>query len=169
MKLLVIRHGVAEDRDEFAAAGHDDDALRPLTRHGARQMERVVKALRRVRPSIDVLASSPYVRAMQTAELVARRYAHMAITPVDALTPDHPPTDFLRWVRAQAPVPTIAAVGHEPHLGRLVTWLLTGSPSGWLALKKGGACLLELPDRPRAGSAVVRWVLTARQLRDLAR
>ena len=167
MELLVIRHGVAEEREDFAATGQDDP-LRPLTKEGRRKMERGARALRRVLPALNVIATSPYTRATQTANIVAAAYDDVAVEQVDALTPESRPQDFVAWLRTREPGERVAAVGHEPHLGALVYWLLTGETvEGRIAMKKGGACLLELDPRPRAGKATLVWSLTPSIMRRL--
>jgi phosphohistidine phosphatase len=166
LRLLIIRHAVAEDREEFAASGRDD-ALRPITPAGKWKMQRATKGLRRVAPTIDVLASSPLVRAAQTAEIISRAYGGVEVETVPALAPEGRPTAFLRWLRAREAESTVAVVGHEPHLGQLVGWLLSGQEGSWIALKKGSACLLEFEGRPHAGGAMLLWALTPGQLRRL--
>ena len=167
MELLVIRHGVAEEREEFAATGKDD-SLRPLTKEGRWKMERGARALRHALPSLNVIATSPFTRAAQTAKIVAAAYDDVDVERVDALTPDRRPQDFLAWLRKRDAGDRVAAVGHEPHLGALVYWLLTGeSVEGRIAMKKGGACLLELDARSRAGKATLLWSLTPSIMRRL--
>lgn len=165
MRLLVIRHAIAEDREEFARLGKDD-ALRPITRDGAREMERNVDGLRVAVPRIDRLACSQLVRARQTAAIVSAAYGLTDVPALDALAPEQPPESVLEWLGRLPDLDVVAIVGHEPHLGILVTWLLTGQQGSCLVLKKGGACFLEL-DRlqPRAGR--LRWLLTPSQLRHL--
>ena len=167
MELLVIRHGVAEEREEFAATGKDD-SLRPLTKEGRWKMERGAKALRHALPSLNVIATSPYTRAAQTAKIVAAAYDDVDVERLDALTPDGRPQAFLTWLRGRESDDRVAAVGHEPHLGSLVYWLLTGEAvEGRIAMKKGGACLLELDPKSRAGKATLIWSLTPSLLRRL--
>lgn len=166
MKLLVIRHAIAEDRDAFASTGRDDSE-RPLTSVGRNKMRRVVAGLRREVPAIDLLAASPYTRAMQTAELVAVAYGIDEIKKVDALVPDTPPEQFLIWVQRRSTARTVAIVGHEPHLGELVSWLMSGLSEARVEMKKGGACLIEFEGQPGAGIGVLRWLMTPGQLRDL--
>jgi phosphohistidine phosphatase len=168
MKLLVVRHAVAEEREEFAATGKPDD-LRPLTDTGRRKMRRAARGLRRLVPRLDVLAPSPLTRATQTAEIVAEAFHGIQVTPVDELAPDAVPDALVPWLRGQAPDATVAVVGHEPHLGFLVGWLLTGRHASFVELKKGGACLLEFDDPPAAGGATLLWALPPRQLRALRR
>jgi phosphohistidine phosphatase len=167
VELLVIRHGVAEEREDFAATGKDD-SLRPLTKEGRWKMERGAKALRQALPSLDVIATSPFTRAAQTAKIVAAAYDDVGVEQVDALTPESRPQDFLAWLRKRDAGDRVAAVGHEPHLGMLVYWLLSGeSVAGRIAMKKGGACLLELDLRSRAPKATLLWSLTPSIMRRL--
>ena len=167
MELLVIRHGVAEEREDFAATGKDD-SLRPLTKEGRWKMERGARALRHALPSLNVIATSPYTRAAQTAKIVAAAYDDVDVERLDALTPEGRPQAFLAWLRGRESDERVAAVGHEPHLGALVYWLLTGDAvEGRISMKKGGACLLELDPRSRAGKATLIWSLTPSLLRRL--
>lgn len=166
MDMLVIRHGIAEDREAFAATGKDD-ALRPLTDEGRRKMRQVARGLTTVVPSLDVLASSPLARARQTADFVSRAYSGLPITEIHELEPDQPPEAFAAWVRGQARRGAVAAVGHEPLLGRIVSLMLAGRPHSFIDFKKGGACLVAFPDRVEPGAGVLRWLLTPGQLRDL--
>jgi phosphohistidine phosphatase len=166
MQLLAIRHAIAEDRETFASSGRSD-SQRPLTAAGRDKMRRTVAGLRRVVPTIDLLASSPYVRAMQTAEVVAEAYGIDDIKKVDALVPGAPLQRFLTWLQRKATVDVIAIVGHEPHLGELVTWLMSGLPESRVEMKKGGAGLLEFTGQPGAGLGVLHWLITPGQLRDL--
>ncbi|MFN2564134.1 MAG: phosphohistidine phosphatase SixA [Gemmatimonadaceae bacterium] len=170
MQLLVIRHAIAEDREAFAPSGRDDSE-RPLTAEGREKMEQAVDGLRRLVPRIDLLAASPYTRAMQTAQIVAAAYGVSAanIKGIDALVPEAPLQRFVSWVERRAATKVVAIVGHEPHLGQLVTWLMSGLPESRIELKKGGAGLLEFEGQPGPGVGVMRWLVTAGQLRDLRR
>jgi phosphohistidine phosphatase len=168
MHLLVIRHAIAEDREEFASSGRDDSE-RPLTKVGRRRMRRNAQGLRRVAPGIDAMATSPYVRASETASILAEAIDYKGeIASIDALTPEQPSEALLPWLAQHAADATVAVVGHEPHLGRLVTWFLTGNSESHVMLKKGGVVLLDVGVRPGAGSAILHWALTPGQLRSLA-
>jgi phosphohistidine phosphatase SixA len=63
----------------------------------------------------------------------------------------------------------VAAVGHDPHLGVLITWLMTGSRDSHVTLEKGGACMLEIEGQPGARSATLEWSLTPEVLKRLSR
>ena len=168
MHLLIVRHGVAEDREEFAASGQDD-SQRPLTKDGRKKMRRGAAGLALAAPAIDVLATSPFVRATETADIVAAAFHRPTTHSVEALTPERTAAEFVDWMHTIDGGDVVAAVGHEPHLGRLVSWLVSARKQPFLELKKGGACLLDLGPAPLAGSTRLEWVLTAKQLRQLAR
>jgi phosphohistidine phosphatase len=168
MQLLVIRHAIAKDREVFAATG-EDDALRPLTEVGAERMKDAAAGLRRVVRTLDILAASPLLRAQQTAEIVAEAYGNLPVHTGGVLSPESEPPAFLRWLRQQRTANVVAVVGHEPHLGTLVTWLMTGQSTSRIALRKGGACLLDFSARPAAGGATLQWALTPSQLRRIGR
>ncbi|MDQ3698688.1 MAG: histidine phosphatase family protein [Gemmatimonadota bacterium] len=169
MELLIIRHAIAEDREAFARTGQDD-GLRPLTPGGARKMQRVARGLVRAAPSLELLATSPLVRAVQTAEIVAAAYGVVEPLVIEQLTPEARPADFLRWLRGRGArdALTIGAVGHEPALSTLATWLLTGEEESRVELKKGAACLLRFDRRPAPGTATLVWALAPGHLRRLA-
>jgi phosphohistidine phosphatase len=129
-------------------------------------MERVAKGLRRLLPSVDLIATSPFTRALQTAKIVAEAYGNTEHERLDALMPDGRPQAFMAWLRKRESGDRVAAIGHEPHLGALVSWMLTGEAvEGRIALRKGGACLLQFEDRPRMGRATLIWSLPPSILR----
>jgi phosphohistidine phosphatase len=172
MNLLVIRHAIAEDKEAFAASGRSDDQ-RPLTEAGRAKMRRGVEGLLAVSPRIAVLASSPLVRARETAEIIAPAFKVPRVEIVEALRPERKYDEFLAWLKKRAPNEgngdaTVAVVGHEPHLSSLVTWLMTGGLDARIELKKGAACLLCFDRGPSAGEATLRWLLAPSQLRELA-
>lgn len=173
MNLLVIRHGIAEDKESFAASGRSDDQ-RPLTKEGRSKMRRAAEGLRLVCPRVAVLASSPLVRARETADILAPVFGIAEIEIVEALRPERPFEEFTAWLRRRVRPNgndediTIGIVGHEPHLSGLVTWLMTSGTDSRIELKKGGACLLRFDRAPSPGEAILRWALMPSHLRALA-
>jgi phosphohistidine phosphatase len=167
MELLVIRHAIAEDREVFAGTGKDD-AARPLTAKGRRRFEESTRGLRTIVETIDVLATSTLARAIETAEILAAEYQLGRATQLGELTPEADPASLPPWLRRHRTRAMVAIVGHEPHLSRLVEYLLTRSPGrGFVSLKKGGACLLAFDKAIEPGRAELRWLLTAAQLRRM--
>ena len=166
MRLLIIRHGIAEDREVWGRTGHSDDE-RPLTDDGRRKMTLNAKGLRRATDSIDLLATSPLVRARQTAQIVADAFKVTRIETTKSLVPEAPMREFVAWLERHADMKVIAAVGHEPHLGILATWLMTDIEDSRIDLKKGAACMLEFDGKPESGSVRLCWSIAPSQLRKL--
>lgn len=166
MQLLLIRHAIAEEQEDFAKTGKDD-RLRPLTDEGRKKMKQAARGLKGLVPEIDLLATSPLTRAAQTGAILDSVYGGLKEVEIEELSPETTPEDFLLWLRKQKE-DVVAAVGHEPSLSLILSWLLTGNERRLFAFRKGGACLLELPDEPAAGTATLTWALTPSQLRGLA-
>jgi len=167
VRLLLIRHAIAEEREDFARTGKDD-RLRPLTDEGRKKMKQAARGLRALVPEIDLLATSPLTRAAQTGAILDTVYGGLDVVEIEELAPETTPEELLRWLRKQK-ADVVAAVGHEPSLSQILGWLLTGTDRRLFAFRKGGACLLEFgEDEPAGGTATLLWALTPAQLRTLA-
>jgi phosphohistidine phosphatase len=171
MKLLIVRHGKAEDRDDWAKTGAQDDA-RPLTSEGRELMRVGAIGLRTIVESIDVLASSPLVRAQQTARIVADAYGIAGVVEIDALRSDAPLSDLYDWMCGMEGNEVVAIVGHNNHLEEFASWLLTGKKDRIIDIKKGAALMVELKGLSRKhgepDKATLLWALTPAQMRGLA-
>lgn len=161
MELYLLRHAIAVERAGFD--GPDEE--RPLTPEGRRKLRRVAEAMRVMGLSFDVLFSSPLVRALQTAELVAqllRVKRRLQIT--ELLSPSTPATNQLAWLNELRPRPgSVLLVGHEPNFSRLTSRLLTGHEQMAIHFKKAGLCQLRA-EPIQAGRATLEWLLTPRQM-----
>lgn len=166
MKLLLIRHAVAEEREDFARTGKDD-SLRPLTDEGRKKMKQAARGLKSLVPEVDLLATSPLTRAAQTAAILDSVYGGLNEVEIGELAPEVSPVEFLSWLRRQTPE-VVAAVGHEPSISLIVSLLLTGTEKRVFAFRKGGACLLEFAGEVGAGTATLLWALSPALLRYLA-
>jgi phosphohistidine phosphatase len=171
MKLLIIRHGRAEDRDDWAATGAHDDA-RPLTAEGRERMRLGAVGLHTIVESIDVLATSPLVRAQQTARIVADAYGIGTLVEIDALRSDAAHSELFEWLCDMEGKDVVAIVGHNNHLEEFASWLLTGRKDAIIEIKKGAAVMIELKGLSRKhkgpAKAALLWALTPAQLRGLA-
>lgn len=165
MKLLLVRHGRPADRAAFASTGHGDD-LRPLSAEGRRVMRRVAKGLAALLPLVDVLATSPLARAVETAALIAKELEGVQPIELAALSPGGEESAILRWLARQPAQGTVVLVGHEPAIGRLASRLLAGRGQ-FVRLKHGGACLLRFASKAQTRGATLTWLLTPRQFRRL--
>jgi phosphohistidine phosphatase len=84
MKVLIIRHAIAEERDDFARTGKDD-RLRPLTDEGRKKMKQAARGLKALVPEIDLLATSPLTRAAQTAAVLDSVYGGLSEVEIEEL------------------------------------------------------------------------------------
>lgn len=167
MDLLIVRHADAGDREEFANTGKPDH-LRPLSKKGRGQMDRAAPALAKLCPRPGALLSSPYTRAVQTAEYVRNAYVPpLQIEETGALEPERPPADLQRVLRSHD-ANRMIVVGHEPHLGILASWFIWGSTDSHIELKKGAACLIRFESGPVKAAGTLRWLMDTKMLRAVA-
>lgn len=166
MDLVLVRHGIAEEREVFARTGQPD-GLRPLTARGTRRMKRAAVGLRSLVPEVDLLASSPLVRAAQTAAIISEAYGGLEVVEVAELAPDADSQRLLGWLEGLTDVSTVMIVGHEPSFSAHVGWLSTRADEPFVEFKKGGGCLLTFYGEIYSGGATLRWLLTPAQLRAL--
>jgi phosphohistidine phosphatase len=165
MELLIVRHGPAGEREAWRARGRPDTE-RPLTKEGKRRARAAARGLSGVLDKVDLVATSPWTRAAQTADLVAEAFG-AKLEEFPELIPDRRFEDLLarlKTLRARR----VALVGHEPHLSRFASWLLNGSDHSVLRLKKSQALLLDAKTLA-PGAAELVWSLPPRQLRALSR
>ena len=156
MDIWLLRHAVAE---EVSSTGRDAD--RALTADGLRRAEKVARGLAALEPTIDLVLTSPYRRARQTAEPVARALGlERSLRETRALEPGRDPREILDEVRAEE-AEGVLLVGHEPHLGALLG-ILAAEGRMSLPLKKAAAAWVELEDG--AGAGVLKALLPARVL-----
>ena len=166
MRLLVIRHGIAVDREEYARS-HNDDTARPLTPEGRTKMERGAVGLRALVPELTTIASSTLKRAFDTATILARAYGDLPVEKIPELAPGTPLDRTISWLAALPTKGNAAVVGHEPDLSRLVSALLCGADRPFIEFRKGAACLLEFTAPVARGAGVMDWFLGPKHLRRI--
>jgi phosphohistidine phosphatase len=161
-EIYLIRHGVAEERGD----AWPDDAKRPLTQDGMSKLRKAARALERLGVSLDVIVTSPLVRARQTAEIIAGGLdPHPHIVTADSMAPGGTVAAVLSDLEKQAKRSRIALVGHEPSIGELAARLMgTRHP---IPFKKGAICRIDLEGLPPAGPGDLRWFLTPKILRAI--
>jgi len=166
MQLLIVRHAIAADQLKWAATGRPDDQ-RPLTDKGRARMKRNAAGIVAALPQLDIIATSPFTRAAQTAALLGRAYGKVEVAEVPALGAGGSRDELLEWLSARDQEEQVAIVGHEPDLGWLVAWFLGGDGVPAVGMRKGGACLLEFVGHPSPGRGELKWFLPPSLLRML--
>jgi phosphohistidine phosphatase len=97
-----------------------DDSQRPLTDRGRDRMRGISRGLARLDVMPDIVLSSPYTRARETAEILAAELdiKSSLIKFSDDLVPMAQPSSLLKEIAERFLVDNLAVVGHEPHLSR---------------------------------------------------
>jgi phosphohistidine phosphatase len=167
MNLYLLRHGIAVDR---ATPGYDKDADRPLTPKGERRLWRIAEAMQKMELSFDLILSSPYLRAKQTAEVIAEAFKlKRQLAFSEDLTPGGNPKSLIEHLNGIEPAPeNVLLAGHEPYLSALISTLLAGNTSLAIDFKKGGLCKLEIETLRYGRCATLAWLLTPRQMAAMA-
>lgn len=158
MNLYIIRHAIAVDE---GTSDYESDSERPLTDKGRKKMRQIAKALRNLGVEFDLILSSPYVRARETAEILADVFKmKKKILFSDNLIPMGNPELLITEVNEKYSVNSLVVVGHEPHLSTLVGLLVAENAKIDVTLKKGGVCYLSADDLHQEHRATLEWLLT---------
>ncbi|GAC1417987.1 MAG: phosphohistidine phosphatase SixA [Actinomycetota bacterium] len=156
--LFIVRHGIAHDADP---GEWPDDDERPLTQEGIQQFRKAARGLRNIAGAVDVVFSSPLVRAMQTADILAESAGWPEAQELKQLRSEVPTATLIEGLREVLKDGTaVALVGHEPQLRGLVADLCGAKTE----LKKGGVARIEVIT-PAKGAGTLRWLLTPKVLR----
>jgi phosphohistidine phosphatase len=162
MNLYILRHGIAVPR---GTPGIKDEN-RALTKDGKEKMKEVAEGMLSLKLKFDHIASSPWLRARQTANVVAKAFRQeVEIWKPLASTED--PRQLIAALR-KTDGEDVLLVGHEPHLSQFISVLISGSPESQIELKKGGLCKLSSDDLIFGQCATLHWLLTPAYLRKLA-
>jgi phosphohistidine phosphatase len=166
MDLYIVRHGIAIDREDPKCPA---DPERYLTEEGVDKTRQVAKAIAALGIGADLMISSPYVRAMQTAEIFANalKYSKQKIRRSDLLLPGAESSALFRELAKDKQSSSVFLFGHAPHLDEFIAAAL-GSKHRITALKKAGVAALQLK-RISPPSAEFLWLATPRFLRRAAK
>ena len=162
MELYLIRHGIAVERGIYA-----QDCDRPLTEKGRDRTHRVAQRLEQLGLHFDLILTSPFLRASQTAEILYETGLGKALETSALLEPDCPIEPWLQWLASwpSRPGACLALVGHEPNWGYWTEQLICGEPLGHLRVKKAGVVGLSLPEQVSPlGNSELFWLAPPRLL-----
>jgi phosphohistidine phosphatase len=163
MNLYLLRHGLAVEPE---APGRGKDSERPLTPKGKRKLREIAAAMQALEISFDLILSSPYVRAEQTARIVAGALkAGKKLELSDTLTPGGSSSELIGLIHRLAPPPeNVLLVGHEPYLSELISLLVSGGTGLSVEMKKGALCKLTVESLRHGRCATLGWLLTPKQM-----
>ena len=160
MFLYIARHAWAGERGD---PRWPDDSLRELTPEGIERYTKVVKALadRGFKP--ERIATSPYTRCRQTADIIAKHVAGKpTIDELEALEPGSEIEPLIEWSRAQGDA-NICWVGHSPDVERLTAELI-GDGTRPHPLRQRRIAAIDFEGEINAGAGELYWLATAKIL-----
>jgi phosphohistidine phosphatase len=158
-RLYLVRHARAAER----GPEWPDDRERPLTPDGIRRMERAARGLSRRDVRFDLILTSPLVRALETARILARHSSGLPrILEVAWLEPGASAPAVARRLRPYTRSRDIALVGHEPDLGHLAAWLVGATKP--IPFRKGAVACFGTSTWPPRPPVTLQWFLPARML-----
>lgn len=155
MEIYILRHAIAE-----VAKPGSEDGDRALTPDGKKKLREVMRVARAAGLTPNLILTSPYRRAVETAELSAEALGYRE-EPLrtNSLLPGSSAEEIWEEIRVHKDAQELLLVGHEPLLGQLAAFLL-GVPALLIDFKKGALLRLDMDQfqvRPRG---VLRWLMT---------
>lgn len=159
--LIVMRHGWAGE-----SGLHANDDLRPLDARGRSETQMAGRALKFLFKKCDRIFVSPLVRSRQTADFLIKSGGvkkSCPMTVLKSLRPEaNPRNTLIDLVASKAEVSLI--VGHEPHLSKFLSLLLTDDTQHPLALKKGSVAVIDMS---AANIRVLKCLITPSYLKKI--
>jgi phosphohistidine phosphatase len=155
MQIYLLRHGIAE---ESRSGLRDPD--RALTPEGGEKLRRVLLRARAAGVEPTAILSSPYRRAVQTAQVAADVLDYKGkIVETRALTPEASPGEAWEEIRDRRDEPAVLLASHEPLMSSLAAFLLD-SPTLVVDMKKAALVRIDCDRIGPSPSGVLKWMLT---------
>lgn len=160
MRLYFLRHGDAIESPYY------HDTQRPLSEPGKRQIQGVARFLRGTKTAVDLILSSPLIRARETAEIIRSAFNLPAVVTTDSLLSGSSLRELFATINGQK-MQDILLVGHEPQLSSAISVLTGGDEHFRVEMKKASLAQVETPFPVKKGQAVLSWLLTAAQMEEI--
>jgi phosphohistidine phosphatase len=158
MNLYLMRHadaGIPRENPKL-------DAKRALIKEGKEQCMLMARMLSALRVQVDVIASSPLKRALQTAQFVGTELGYDAKVEVSsALGPDGDFIAFQKLVERYADREGVLLVGHNPNLFQFLGRIITGNGGAGVRMRKGSVARIDMERHP----PLLQWLVDPRMAR----
>lgn len=163
MDLFILRHGKAGH-----SSGEPDDNLRALTPAGRKEIRDIARWMQGERIQFEIIATSPLVRASETAGIIARTLdLKERVVVWEDLAPGGD-LDSVCYQAAQSGTEgAILVVGHEPALSGLVGKIISRGGTASVAFAKGGLAKIRYFSFDTLPSGVLQWLLTPKQIQAI--
>lgn len=155
LKVYILRHATAQPRGPGV-----NEASRRLTPKGKSELTAVLKQAHKARVRPDVILTSPWARAAETARMAARALKCGKTVETRSLLPEVEPARVLREIRAVKNAKSVMVAGHEPQLSHLAAFLLEAPLS--LDLKKAALVRIDIEHKDGPPRGVLKWMMTPR-------
>jgi phosphohistidine phosphatase len=163
MRLYIMRHGIAISRQDSDCPA---EAKRYLTAKGLERTREAARGLRAIGIQPTLWLTSPYMRAVQTGEIVCREFGAdpARLRKTEALLPNAKPA---RLIEELAPLRNdqVICFGHAPQVDEFLAFAV-GTGTRFTALKKAGVACLDR-DSAAQHTMTLEWLLTSKALRSL--
>jgi len=155
--LFLIRHA---DAVPLGEGGITADESRPLTKKGEEQASRLASGFRAKGIHLNVVLTSPLLRARQTAERMLQEWPKPApdLRICQELAPGSKRRKLSRFL-TELGFDRVALVGHQPDLGQYAAWLI-GSRKAQLDLAKASVAHVICEKEPEKGAGSLRLLVT---------
>ena len=162
-----MRHGDAGKR--LPAGGKDSE--RALTMTGQEEVEFVADGLSSIGIKIDLVATSPLKRSLQTAQIVATtlKLKKGKVEQWNELKPEGNSAELYRKLSQFKQESSVLVVGHEPNLSNMTSNIVFGTTAGGIVLKKAGVAKINITSLQPKAKGELRWLLTPSQLKKLSK
>ena len=155
MQIYLLRHGIAEDARPGQA-----DSERALTGEGREKLRRVLKRARLAGAAPDLILSSPYRRALETADVAIELLGYEGkVVRTRALVPEASPFDTWEEIRSRKGEESILLASHEPLMSSMVAFLLD-SPAMQVDMKKAALVRVDCDRFGPEPCGVLKWMMT---------
>ncbi len=164
MNLYLIRHAIAV---EPGTPGYEEDQLRPLTGKGSEKMTNIARGLKSLGLCFDLVLSSPYARAIETAKILLKvmKISKERLVITEHLAPMGFPEQVIGQINQNySSLESIALVGHEPNLSALISLLAAGDAELAIDMRKGGVCCLSAENLLHERRATLEWLMMPKHL-----
>ncbi|KAA3596602.1 MAG: phosphohistidine phosphatase SixA [Calditrichaeota bacterium] len=159
MKIYILRHGIALDRNDPNILSDKSRQLVPI---GIEKITNISKFIKKQKINFDLIFSSPYLRAKETAVIVAEKLG-VEIQETELLIPSGSFERLIEKINSQN-FENVLLVGHEPFLSGFASFLLVGDESLDLLLKKGGFCCVGFYGKIEIGMGTLDFLLSPKQM-----
>ena len=139
---------------------HRPDSERALTSEGREKLRRVLKRARVAQAAPAVILSSPYRRAIETAEVAADVFGYKGkVVRTRALVPEASPSEAWDEIRSRKGETAILLASHEPLMSSLAAFLLN-SPALHIDMKKAALVRVDCEAFGPEPRGILKWMIT---------